>query len=152
MSVAADRVPEDAAEDDGATVERPLRRVAALVMSLVVAVVVVGAAGACGGDRAVVHLEGGGDSRRGPELIEEYGCGSCHSVPGVTGANGRVGPSLEGFGQQIYIAGELVNTPENLVRWITDPQGVEPGTAMPDLDVSDEDARDIAAYLLSLGR
>lgn len=48
------------------------------------------------------------------------------------------------------IAGELPNTPDNLVRWIKDPKLVEPGTAMPDLGLSDEQARDVAAYLYTL--
>lgn len=50
-----------------------------------------------------------------------------------------------------YIAGKLSNTPENLVKWIMDPQDVDPGNAMPDLGVEEQRARDIAAYLQSLG-
>jgi len=79
-----------------------------------------------------------------------YGCGACHVIPGVTGATGMVGPPLDGWSRRVYIAGNLANTPENLVRWIRYPQAVEPGTAMPDLGVNEADARDIAAYLYSL--
>ncbi|MFC4859441.1 c-type cytochrome, partial [Actinophytocola glycyrrhizae] len=79
-----------------------------------------------------------------------YGCGSCHTVPGVDGADGLVGPPLTRFGARSYIAGALPNTGDNLQHWIRDPQEVEPGTAMPDLDVSELEARDIAAYLLTL--
>lgn len=93
----------------------------------------------------------GGDPRRGLELVAAYDCGTCHVVTGVTGADGRVGPSLEGFGEQMYIAGALPNTGPNLTLWISDPQLVEPGTAMPDLGVSEQEARDIAAYLFSDG-
>ncbi|MER7503901.1 cytochrome c [Nonomuraea pusilla] len=92
----------------------------------------------------------GGDAERGRTLIAHYGCASCHTVPGVRGADGLVGPPLTSFGERSYIAGELVNNGQNLQRWIRDPQSVEPGTAMPKLGVTAEDARDIAAYLLSL--
>lgn len=92
----------------------------------------------------------GGDPERGRQLIGTYGCGSCHVIPGVPGARGRVGPPLEGMAQRVFIAGQLTNVPENMVRWIENPQAVEPGTAMPDLGVSSGEARDIAAYLYTL--
>ncbi|GGR89602.1 hypothetical protein GCM10010169_37290 [Micromonospora fulviviridis] len=87
---------------------------------------------------------------RGAKLIAQYGCGSCHTVPGVDRAGGLVGPPLTRFGARSYIAGELPNNADNLRRWITDPQAVEPGTAMPNLGVSAIDAQDIAAYLYTL--
>ncbi|MGC1212392.1 MAG: c-type cytochrome [Micromonospora sp.] len=87
---------------------------------------------------------------RGAELIAQYGCGSCHTIPGVNRANGLVGPPLTRFGARSYIAGELPNNADNLRRWISDPQSVEPGTAMPNLGVSAIDAQDIAAYLYTL--
>lgn len=91
-----------------------------------------------------------GDPVNGQKLIQAYGCGSCHVVPGVNDADGLVGPPLTSFGRRSYIAGELPNNAENLQYWIQNPQAVEPGTAMPDLGVSAIDARDIAAYLLTL--
>lgn len=91
-----------------------------------------------------------GDPARGARLIDQYGCGSCHTVPGVRGANGLVGPPLIRFGSRSYIAGELPNSGANLQRWIRHPQEVEPGTAMPDLGVTKTDAEDIAAYLFTL--
>lgn len=91
-----------------------------------------------------------GDPGRGQQLINTYGCGSCHTVPGVKGADGLVGPPLTKFGSRSYIAGELVNSGPNLQHWVMDPQAVEPGTAMPDLGVSATDAEDIAAYLFTL--
>ncbi|MGN9779141.1 c-type cytochrome [Micromonospora sp. H33] len=87
---------------------------------------------------------------RGAELIAQYGCGSCHSIPGVNRADGLVGPPLTRFGARSYIAGQLPNNADNLQRWISDPQGVEPGTAMPNLGVGAIDAQDIAAYLYTL--
>ena len=92
-----------------------------------------------------------GDAEVGRELIGTYGCGSCHTIPGVRGAKGLVGPPLSNFADRGFIAGQLANNQDNLIRWIMDPQGVEPGTAMPDLGVSRNDAENIAAYLLGLG-
>ncbi len=92
----------------------------------------------------------GGDARRGSMLITSFGCGGCHRVPGVDGARGNVGPPLTRFGSRTYIAGMLRNTPSNLVRWIRDPQAVVPGNAMPNMGVSEAEARDIAAYLYTL--
>jgi cytochrome c len=83
----------------------------------------------------------------GRHLIAAYGCGSCHSIPGVAGADAMAAPPLDDFWERSYIAGRLPNTEANLVQWITDPQKVVPGNAMPDLGVTEAEARDIAAYL-----
>ncbi|WP_199516679.1 c-type cytochrome [Nucisporomicrobium flavum] len=91
-----------------------------------------------------------GDPARGARLIDSYGCGSCHTVPGIKGADGLVGPPLTKFGKRSYIAGELVNSGPNLQQWVRNPQAVEPGTAMPDIGVTATDAQDIAAYLFTL--
>jgi cytochrome c len=92
----------------------------------------------------------GADAARGPSLIVAFGCAACHTVPGVEAARGNVGPPLTRFGDRTYIAGMLRNTPANLVRWIRDPQGVVPGNAMPNMGVTEAEARDIAAYLYTL--
>ena len=89
-------------------------------------------------------------SNRGAELIGRLGCGYCQTIPGIDNANGRVGPPLTGFGDRLYVAGMLPNTPENLMAWIEDPQRVVPGNVMPVLGIGDHDARDIAAYLYTL--
>ena len=94
--------------------------------------------------------ETGGNAKVGRHLIYSYGCGSCHVIPGVAEAKGTVGPPLGGFASRIYIAGSLENTPENLFRWIAKPQEIVPGSAMPDLGISDGQAHDIAAYLYTL--
>ncbi|MEV6815442.1 cytochrome C [Micromonospora craterilacus] len=91
-----------------------------------------------------------GQPGRGADLIAQYGCGSCHTIPGINRADGLVGPPLTRFGARSYIAGELVNNADNLQRWIVDPQAVEPGTAMPNLGIPAIDAQDIAAYLYTL--
>ena len=92
----------------------------------------------------------GGDVVRGRRAIERYGCGSCHSIAGVPGARALVGPPLTAVAERAYIAGVVENTPLNLQRWIRDPQGVDPRTAMPNLGVGASEARDIAAYLYTL--
>ncbi len=89
----------------------------------------------------------GGDPRRGEMMFIAYGCGSCHGVKHVRRATGMVGPPLDGVAIRAMLAGRLENRPDNMQRWIRDPQGVSPGTAMPDLNVGEGDARDIAAFL-----
>jgi cytochrome c len=97
-----------------------------------------------------VRLVAGGHAERGPDAIGKYGCGSCHDIPGVSGADGLAAPPLTKFAHRAYIAGEVSNNPEHLITWITVPQAIEPGTDMPNLGVTDQDARDIAAYLYTL--
>jgi cytochrome c1 len=92
----------------------------------------------------------GGGAERGKQQIVAYGCGSCHVIPGIRQANGLVGPPLTQFAHRAYIGGQVPNTADYLVRWIGVPQAIEPGTAMPNLGVSDGQARDIAAYLYTL--
>jgi cytochrome c len=92
----------------------------------------------------------GGDAARGKQAIVAYGCGACHEIPGIREAEGLVGPPLTRFANRAYIAGEVPNTPDQLVRWIMVPQAIEPKTAMPVLGVSAAAARDIAAYLYTL--
>ena len=103
------------------------------------------------GDRAtkVAAITDGGDIPRGMQLFQDYGCGACHSMRGVPQAGGMVGPPLDGLGSRAVIAGKLANSPDNLKRWIMDPQAVTPGTLMPRLGVSERDARDLAAFLYS---
>ena len=107
-------------------------------------------AGCAAGSRTPPAQVPDGNPAMGARAIERYGCGTCHSIPGVRGADGTACPPLDHFARRGYIAGELANSGPNLIRWIQDPQRVEPGTAMPDNGVSDVDARDIAAYLFTL--
>jgi cytochrome c len=92
----------------------------------------------------------GGSAARGAAAIARYGCGSCHIVPGVSGASGLVGPPLSGIGNRIYVAGVLQNTPTNMIRWIENPPAVDEHTVMPNLGVTHQDAIDIAGYLYTL--
>jgi cytochrome c len=92
----------------------------------------------------------GGDPARGELLVQGYGCGTCHSIPDIPGADANVGPPLTGFARQAYIAGVLPNQPANLVLWIMDPPAIDPRTAMPNLGVNETDARDMASYIYTL--
>jgi cytochrome c2 len=91
-----------------------------------------------------------GDAENGRLLLRQFGCGTCHRIPGVATAQGNVGPPLDAIARRVYLAGLLPNTPDNMVRWIRAPQSIDPRTAMPDLQVTDEHARDMTTYLYSL--
>ena len=89
-------------------------------------------------------------AKRGKRAINQYGCVTCHAIPGIVGPNAPVGPPLAGVGARAMLGGVLPNTPENMVLWLRAPQQAAPLTAMPDLGVTERDARDIAAYLAAL--
>jgi mono/diheme cytochrome c family protein len=115
-------------------------------------IVVLLALAACSEAAPPAHLAiPGADPDRGRALIGEYGCGSCHFVDGVTGANGLVAPPLEDFANRTLLAGTFPNVPRFLVPWLMYPPDLKPETAMPDLGVSETEARDIASYLYTLG-
>jgi cytochrome c2 len=105
---------------------------------------------ACSNVRREAAQLTGGDPDRGVGVIGRYGCGACHTIPGIRGANAAIGPPLTRVGSRTYLAGQVLNTPGNMVRWIQHPRDIEHGTAMPDLGVTENDARDIAAYLYTL--
>jgi len=92
----------------------------------------------------------GGDVERGREALARYQCGSCHRIPGVDGANGTKGQPLAGLALRTDIVGALPNTPEDVMLWIRDPKKIYAKTEMPTLGVSEQDARDIVAYLYTL--
>jgi len=130
--------------------DRPARapvRALGVVATGVVCCVIASSAGC---SRASANPVPGGDPARGRTAIEAMGCGACHEVAGVPGARGMVGPPLTTVAQRSMLAGELPNTPENMMRWIEDAPSVEPGTAMPNLHVTPQSARDIVAYLYTI--
>lgn len=101
-------------------------------------------------DRAgarVTRIVNGGKPERGREMIVRHGCVACHVIAGIGRAKGRVGPKLLDIEEQVYLGGVVANTPEGMIRWIGSPRKFSPATAMPDLGVSEQEARDIAAYL-----
>ena len=123
--------------------ERRARRlpVAALALPLLLLV---------GCERAQPPTEETAMVAQGREAIQDYGCVSCHAIDDIPRATGQVGPSLHDVAQRETLAGNLPNTPENLVLWIQSPQEVDPGNLMPDLDVTDQDAEAMARYLDAL--
>jgi cytochrome c len=124
-------------------------RLAWLILLLVLAV-----SAGCGqsGETRQQFTVPGGDADRGQELLGQYGCHSCHSIPGVERADAMVGPPLDDWSQRSFVAGQFANEPDNLIRWIMNPQEMIPQTAMPDMGVTEQHARDMAAYLYTLGR
>jgi cytochrome c2 len=92
----------------------------------------------------------GGSVNRGKTAVGKYGCGACHTIPGIESASATVGPPLTRIAVRQYLGGHVLNTPRNMVTWIQHPQAIDPGHAMPDLGVTDQDANDIAAFLYSL--
>jgi cytochrome c2 len=90
------------------------------------------------------------DVEDGRRLIAAYACGVCHTIPGVTGARGTVGPDLSGIGRRGFLAGSLPNTPDHMARWLVAPSAIEPDGAMPDMGVTPDEARHMAAYLATL--
>lgn len=87
------------------------------------------------------------DIARAPALVRRFGCAGCHAVPGVAGADGKVGPPLDHLRERVFIGGVVRNSPDNLVRWIVAPQSLSPHSAMPPTGVSADEAKIIAAYL-----
>jgi cytochrome c2 len=90
-----------------------------------------------------------GDASRAPPVLRRFGCSGCHEIPGIEGADGKVGGSLSDIRKRVYVGGVLNNTPDNLVQWIVAPQKFSSRTAMPVTGISEPEARDVAAYLYS---
>ncbi len=105
----------------------------------------------CGGEaqRAAAEMTGG-DPVQGRAKISKYGCQTCHTIPGITGGDALVGPPLNKIASRTYVAGVLTNSPDNMIRWLRNPQAVDQLTAMPNLGLAEQDARDIASYLYTL--
>jgi cytochrome c oxidase assembly factor CtaG/cytochrome c551/c552 len=114
-----------------------------------VALVATGLLGACNAAAPTATFIADGDPSRGRESLRRYGCATCHTIPGVTGAVGTVGPPLTQFARRAYAAG-APNEPDHVVRFIQHPRQTRPGTPMPEMGLSDHDARDMAAYLYTL--
>ena len=120
------------------------RRHLALLIALAIGIVLAG----CRSSR--LRTPAAGNANLGKFTIIRMGCGSCHAIPGIEGADGMVGPPLTHFGRRAIVAGLLPNSPDNLAYWVQHPQSVLPGNAMPDSELSDAQARNIAAYLDTL--
>lgn len=89
----------------------------------------------------------GGNPARAPALLRRYGCGGCHTISALSGADGKVAAPLDAFAQRVFIGGIARNSPENLERWIVSPQSLSPRSAMPATGITPDEARDVAAFL-----
>jgi cytochrome c1 len=103
---------------------------------------------ACSKESSVSNIDG--NPEQGRIALTQYACHACHIIPGITGSKVFVGPSLEGFASRPLIAGDLPNNADSLIAWIRHPKTIDPQTAMPDMSVTEQHARDMAAYLSTL--
>ncbi len=108
------------------------------------------ALGACDAARPEPNAMPGASPARGRAIVEKVGCGACHTIPGIRAANGRVGPPLEGFADRALIAGDLPNRPDALASWVRNAPGHDRRTAMPPMPLTEQEARDVAAFLYTL--
>lgn len=105
---------------------------------------------ACQGDEPEAVEVDGGNAERGEELVVAYECGSCHYIPGIENSSGHDAPGLQLWANRAFVAGAAPNRPENVIAFLVDPNSIQPGSAMPDLGISEEEARHIAAYLFTV--
>ena len=128
---------------------------AALTSVIIAAMIAIGAGAAAYAWASSQHQQNrvaaamtNGDPSHGPDLIRRYGCGGCHTISAVPGADGKVAASLDELRKRVFIGGGVIrNTPENLVRWIVDPRALSSKTAMPQTGIDEKEARDVAAFL-----
>ncbi len=106
---------------------------------------------ACDPGRDYVPRVIGGNAEKGGTALARYECGVCHVIPGIPDAVGKVGPALDNYSHRSYVAGKFPNDPATLVRWIVDAPSMAPQTAMPAIAMSEQEAKDMAAYLYESG-
>jgi cytochrome c len=92
----------------------------------------------------------GGDPQLGKAVFRDHGCGACHTVHGVDGAEGLTGPALDKVAVRAFVAGDQPNDPQHLIAWVQHPQALQPGVGMPEMGLTDAQARDVAAFLYTL--
>jgi mono/diheme cytochrome c family protein len=88
----------------------------------------------------------GGDPSKAPEHIQHFGCAGCHTIAGIRGAGGLVGPALQQLRDRVFV-GSRPNTAENLIEWIVNPRAINPHSPMPVTGISERQARDVVAFL-----
>ena len=89
-----------------------------------------------------------GNRENGRLLLQQFGCGQCHRIPGVTNAQGTAGPPLARVAERAYLGGVLPNSRENMALFIRDPRRFDPRTTMPAMGMTEAHARDMVAYLM----
>jgi cytochrome c2 len=126
-----------------------MRRCVPVLMPMLTLLLTLLALAACSKQPPTVEPLTGGNPRVGQQLVARYGCAACHEIKGIAHADSKVGPSLKEIRDSGYVGGVLPNSADNLVKWIMHPRAYSPKTAMPELGVSEAEARDMAAYLYS---
>ncbi len=121
-----------------------------VALALVLPLLLIGLAACTAATRERMTLITGGDVTQGRVLAKQHGCTTCHVIPGISGPKAWAAPPLMAWAERQYIAGSLPNTPENLIAWLKDPQAIAPETAMPNLNLPEQDILDIGAYLYTL--
>lgn len=96
------------------------------------------------------HELTGGDPRRGEAVFVDHACGACHAIRAMQPAQGQVGPPLDGVAARAFLAGSLPNDPQHMTAWVRHPQALRPGSGMPEMGLTEAQARDVAAYLYTL--
>jgi len=125
------------------------RRLCAALCPVLCPVLSLALLAACGAKESPHRVEGG-DAAIGKQLVTQYQCGACHTIPEVPGGGGETAPTLEGFGKLSYIAGRIPNQPDRLTAWLRDPPALKPGTPMPAMGLTEQEARHMAAFLYTL--
>lgn len=91
-----------------------------------------------------------GEAAKGLALFEQLSCVSCHAIKGTT-ATAKVAPDLTHLASRRQLgAGIMENTPENLRRWLANPQKVKPGALMPNFNLTDKQVNELVAYFETL--
>ena len=93
--------------------------------------------------------EPAGDAVAGKDIFAKSACVGCHTIKGVSA--GVLGPDLSHFGsRKLFGAGLWETNVDNVAAWVKDPPKLKPGSKMPNLHLSDGDAKAVAAYLVGL--
>jgi cytochrome c2 len=125
----------------------------AVLGALIGALGLVGCQSAPTSEPAAKPAELSGAAAEGKEVFLAKGCVACHRAPNVPEAQGTMGPNLARIGNPTVhpkIAAVVDNTPENMKRWLQEPQKVKPGSAMPSLGLTDAEAVSLTAFLETL--
>jgi cytochrome c oxidase subunit 2 len=98
-------------------------------------------------DGAQLFVDGSGDG----QFADGPACAACHTIGGLEGAGGVIGPNLTHVASRGTFAGALFElNRSNLARWLENPPGVKPGVKMPDLGLTSEEIQALVDFLLEL--
>lgn len=90
------------------------------------------------------------DASKGKQVIKRVGCAACHTIDGIGWPKGRAAPALRGFAGRALIAGRVPNRPDMLAQFVRNAPAVVPGTTMPPMPLTEQESREVAAYLYEM--